>query len=106
LFVAFDYKAGRRKRHRGRVFADAVKTATTTHGSLLLVIRSEQTKALSHTRRRTKWDVASAVAEMFPHIASKLPPHRKPWESENEWLGLFMALAASVAAWEAFRGRR
>ena len=106
LFVAFEREMSRRKRHRGRRFATVVTTAIKAHGILLLDIDRRQTKALSDARRPTKWDIAAAVARMFPHIADRLPTSRKPWQSENDRIGIFMALAAAVAAWEGFRKPR
>ena len=75
-------------------------------GVMLLPIRRDQTRALSTVKPTTKWDVADAIAGWFPEIADRLPHRRKPWETEDERIGLFMALAAAVAAWESFRGSR
>src|SRR5262249_8448877 len=106
VFVAFDYKASRKKRHRGATFADAVTASTAAFGVLLIVIQSEQTRALSGMKRPQKRHIPAALANMFPELAGRLPLPRKPWQAEPERLGIFMALAAAVAAWEEFRVNR
>lgn len=44
-----------------------------------------------------KYEVASALAKQFPTLASKLPPKRKCWQSEDYLMGIFDAAAAGVA---------
>jgi hypothetical protein len=44
-----------------------------------------------------KYEVASALAKQFPTLASKLPPKRKCWQSEDYRMGIFDAAAVGVA---------
>jgi hypothetical protein len=44
----------------------------------------------------TKYSVAETLARYFPELASKLPPPRKMWQSEDERLSIFDALALAV----------
>jgi hypothetical protein len=44
-----------------------------------------------------KYEVASALAKQFPTLASKLPPKRKCWQSEDYRMGIFDAAASGVA---------
>jgi hypothetical protein len=44
-----------------------------------------------------KYEVASALAKQFPALASKLPPKRKCWQSEDYRMGIFDAAAVAVA---------
>jgi len=44
-----------------------------------------------------KYEVASALAQQFPALASRLPPRRKCWQSEDYRMGIFGAAAAGVA---------
>jgi len=44
-----------------------------------------------------KDDVASILAKQFPVIASKLPPKRKIWQSEDYRMGIFDAMALGAA---------
>jgi hypothetical protein len=44
-----------------------------------------------------KYEVASALAKQFPALASRLPPKRKIWQSEDYRMGIFDAAALGVA---------
>jgi hypothetical protein len=44
-----------------------------------------------------KYEVASALAKQFPGLASRLPPKRKCWQSEDYRMGIFDAAAVGVA---------
>src|SRR5712691_9031084 len=44
-----------------------------------------------------KYEVASALALQFPALASRLPPRRKCWQSEDYRMGIFDAAAVGVA---------
>ncbi len=44
-----------------------------------------------------KYEVASALAQQFPTLASRLPPKRKCWQSEDYRMSIFDAAAAGVA---------
>lgn len=44
-----------------------------------------------------KYEVASALAKQFPVLASRLPPKRKCWQSEDYRIGIFDAAALGVA---------
>jgi len=44
-----------------------------------------------------KYEVASALARQFPDLASRLPPKRKCWQSEDYRMGIFDAAAVGVA---------
>jgi hypothetical protein len=106
LFVAFDRGAARKKRNRGRSFGMAVKKACQARGIMILGITSQHTDSLASRPRPNKWDVADAIVKFFPDTATNLPPRRKPWQSEDDRIGLFMALAAAVCAWEMLGGPR
>jgi len=41
----------------------------------------------------TKHEIAIALAVEFPELASRVPPPRKPWMSEDERMSLFDALS-------------
>jgi Holliday junction resolvasome RuvABC endonuclease subunit len=46
----------------------------------------------------TKEQVAAALALRFPELASRIPPHRKPWMSEDSRMTMFDAAALAIAA--------
>jgi hypothetical protein len=44
-----------------------------------------------------KYEVALALAKQFPALASRLPPKRKIWQSEDYRMGIFDAATVGVA---------
>jgi hypothetical protein len=44
-----------------------------------------------------KYEVASALAQQFPTLASRLPPKRKCWKSEDYRMSIFDAAALGIA---------
>jgi hypothetical protein len=48
------------------------------------------------TERLTNYERAQAVAQSFPVLTRKLPPKRKPWESEHYSMSMFEALASAA----------
>jgi hypothetical protein len=46
----------------------------------------------------TKYDLARAIAERFPELASRLPRVRKPWMSEDERMSIFDAVSLAYGA--------
>lgn len=47
--------------------------------------------------RLTKYAVASALAQRFPELSWRLPPKRKPWQSEDYRTSIFDAAALGAA---------
>ena len=45
----------------------------------------------------TKYERAQAVVQRFPVLTRKLPPKRKPWESEDYRMSMFAAAALAMA---------
>lgn len=50
----------------------------------------------------TKYEIASALVRAFPELMVRLPPKRKPWQSEDSRMSIFDAVALGLAY---FRGR-
>lgn len=48
----------------------------------------------------TKHEIAGALASRYPELVPWLPPRRKPWDSEDERMGIFDAAAFAVAYFE------
>ena len=46
----------------------------------------------------TKFQVAQAIAKMFPELTPRLPRHRKPWMSEDERMNIFDAASFGLTA--------
>jgi hypothetical protein len=52
-----------------------------------------------------KYEVASVLAKQFPSLASRLPPKRKCWQSEDYRMGIFDAAASGVAYFVRYKKR-
>ena len=64
------------------------------------VIRIRQSTLLRYFRQynaTTKHEIAQAVAQIIPELAWRLPPKRKPWQSEAHRMSVFDAAAAVIA---------
>jgi hypothetical protein len=105
LFVASESHAGLNKRHRGQLFSEAVIVACAAHHIMVLEVNSADSLGVSGVSQPTKWDVAAAMAKCFPEVERKLPKRRKPWQGEDDRIGLFIALAVATVAWHGFRAR-
>jgi hypothetical protein len=45
----------------------------------------------------TKYEIASALVRAFPELMVRLPPKRKPWQSEDSRMSIFDAVALGLA---------
>ncbi len=53
-------------------------------------------RSTDRAERLTNYASAQAVVQRFPVLTRKLPPKRKPWESEHYSMSIFEALAIAV----------
>ena len=89
---------GARRRHRARSLIEALAKFAADRG---LMVETVSRKAVmdcfsSPEERATKYSIAKWLAEAFPVLQPKLPPPRKLWESEDERMSIFDALALAV----------
>ncbi|HEY0262615.1 MAG TPA: hypothetical protein VGB95_06285 [Chitinophagales bacterium] len=57
----------------------------------------EQIKGVfSSFNASTKYEIAQKLVEWFPEVEDKVPALRKPWESENYYMGIFDALSLGL----------
>jgi hypothetical protein len=54
---------------------------------------------------RDKYAIASAIAQRFAALALRLPPKRKPWQSEDIRMSIFDAAALAIAYYGNERSR-
>jgi hypothetical protein len=83
----------------------------TLHCRILILARKKKLKVLTFSRSHvgrvlldnshaTKHDLAQAMANQFPkELASRLPPKRREWESENKNMTMFEAVGLVLALW-------
>jgi len=70
------------------------------------VMKSAEVRASFHRfRAKSKHEIASLVAQMFPELLWKLPPKRRIWESEHPIMAMFDAVAIGFAYWQHDGGR-
>ena len=62
-----------------------------------IVTRPEIRERFGHVGK-TKWKIAKALVGRYPELEWKLPPKRKPWQSEDERMNIFDALSLAVTA--------
>jgi len=101
LFIALDRLAGAKKRTRGKAFDKALERASADRRIMILSVDRRKAASGRHSQPN-RWDIAEEMAKRFPEIAHKLPSRRKPWQSDDDRIGLFLALAAATVAWEQF----
>lgn len=59
-------------------------------------------RAFAGTSAGTKYGIATALVRAFPELMVRLPPKRKPWQSEDSRMSIFDAVALGLA----YFGRR
>jgi hypothetical protein len=76
-----------------------IKRMAEKHKIKVKLISKEQLRSLLlGNPRGTKQEMAEMLAAQFPdELASRLPPKRKPWKSEDARMDLFDAMAMAVA---------
>src|SRR5262249_17385517 len=58
--------------------------------------RRDIRKAFAPAGARNKYDIAIALASIFPELSPRLPPYRKVWMSESERINIFDALSLAL----------
>jgi hypothetical protein len=93
-----------RRGYRAKAFLrETVKVAAAYEISLRAVSSRELVRAFSDLGYPTKHKIATRIGELFPELAPRVPPFRKPWMSEDYRMAIFDAVAFGLAY---FRNRR
>jgi hypothetical protein len=99
-FTEFQRRGSRRNARLKRVF-DAIRREADKQGiPLRPVSRKAVQEAFAQLANATKHRIASVVAERYPELSWKLPPKRKPWQSEDYRMSIFDAAALGVTYFE------
>jgi Holliday junction resolvasome RuvABC endonuclease subunit len=53
-------------------------------------------RVFTEANAHNKHEIAVAIAGRFPELASRLPPFRKPWMSEDDRMSIFDALGLAL----------
>jgi Holliday junction resolvasome RuvABC endonuclease subunit len=60
-------------------------------------------RAFAATGAGTKYGIATALVRAFPELMVRLPPKRKPWQSEDSRMSIFGAVALGLAYFRKLR---
>jgi hypothetical protein len=74
---------------RGRLLKRVVAEARNYRARVQIIKKRPTDRA----EKLTKYERAQTVVQRFPVLTQKLPPKRKPWESEHYSMSIFEALA-------------
>jgi len=77
-----------------RLLKKQIMMSAKIQGARVQVLKKRPT---DRTEKLTKYECAQAVVKLFPVLTRKLPPKRKPWESEDYRMNMFAAAALALA---------
>ena len=93
-----------KNRARAPLFATMQRVAAHRNIPIKLISRETVGKAFGGVRLN-KYQMARAVEEHLPELATRLPPKRKLWQSEDYRMSIFDAAALGVAHFARCRRR-
>ena len=85
--------------------ADSIEKRAENHRVPVRFVTRAMVKSAFTGHERNKHEIACVLAARFPEPASKLPPKRKCWQSEDYRMSLFEAAALGVAYFARFAKR-
>ena len=92
---------------RKATIADARRNLLKRAISVSMVKPAEVRLAFIQSGGRNKFQIASAVAQMFPELKWRLPAKRRPWQAEPYNSAMFDAVALAFTHWKRYcQGRR
>lgn len=87
-----------RRGFRAQVFLrEAVKLAAQYEVPVRTVSQRHLVRAFADLGYPTKHKIATRIGEVFPELAPRVPPFRKPWMSEDYRMAIFDAVAFGLA---------
>jgi Holliday junction resolvasome RuvABC endonuclease subunit len=93
VLEAYDRESSRRARRIARLGASVRRVADVRGVETVVYHRAQVREAFSETGARTRRQIAEAVARHLDAFRHRLPPPRKPWDSEDAREALFAAAA-------------
>jgi len=87
------YVTARRTTRIARLTEQMLAVARTQGVSGCAVPRSSVYRHFAKANARTKYEIAVALTHRFPALMLRLPPKRKPWQSEDPRTSIFDAAA-------------
>lgn len=96
VLEAYDRHSSRRHGRIARLCAAAGELADARGVETLVFNRAEIREAFSEVGARTRREIAEAVARHLDAFRHRLPPRRRPWDSEDAREALFAAAALAL----------
>ncbi len=93
VLEAYDRETSRRARRIARLGASVRRIADACGVETVVYHRSQIREAFAETGAKTRREIAEAVARHLDAFRHRLPPPRKPWDSEDAREALFAAAA-------------
>ena len=92
------FAKGSKRGDRARQLTSELTTLAKNQSLKVFLFSREQIRhAFSENGEPTKQDIAEDIARRFPEeLGSRLPPRRRPWESENYRMGIFDAVSLAL----------
>src|SRR5207249_12225207 len=90
----------KRVSHRSKNYvkmADLIEKQAENRRVPVRFVTRAMVKSAFTDHKRNKHEIACVLATRFPELASKLPPKRKCWQSEDYRMSLFDTAALGVA---------
>jgi RNase H-fold protein (predicted Holliday junction resolvase) len=96
--------AATRTARTARLTEQMLAVARTQGVSGCAVPRAVVYRNFSQVDARTKYEIALALTRKFPALVLRLPPKRKPWQSEDSRMSIFDAAAFGLTYLDRRRG--
>jgi len=93
VLEAYDRQSSRRARRIARLGASVRRAADLRGVEIVVYQRAQVREAFAETGAKTRREIAEAVARHLDAFRHRLPPPRKPWDSEDAREALFAAAA-------------
>ena len=98
VVVLEDYngKQSRKSKRIIKLIDEITEYAKTKNIPVASYSREQIKFVFSQFNARSKWEIAKAITESIPKLASKLKPKRKPHQAERYSMGIFDAVSLAI----------
>jgi hypothetical protein len=77
-----------------------IRVASAHSVPIFLLEQEDVRKTFSNMGCETRDEIAAALSRIFPELVWRLPPKRRPWQSEHPRMAMFDAIALGLAYWQ------
>ena len=79
---------------------EMMRVASAHSVPIFLLEQDAVRKTFNNMGCETRDDIAAALARIFPELHWRLPPKRRPWQSEHPRMAMFDAIALGLTYWQ------